>query len=137
MEEQVVALWVAVNGYLDEVPVAQVPRFQQELARPPPGREDEIFETIRESGDISDEDLEEKLKAAVEKFKNAYAVEEKGLGGSSSAPPGNTRRLLASRSRGAGAHPPPRQGASLAASECGLWLGARDPEARQRHLKGH
>ena len=26
---------------------------------------------------------------------------------------------------------------ALAASECGLWLGARDPEARQHHWKGH
>jgi hypothetical protein len=25
----------------------------------------------------------------------------------------------------------------LAADECGLWLGARDPEAGQHHLKGH
>src|SRR5439155_4930736 len=26
---------------------------------------------------------------------------------------------------------------SLAAVECGLWLGARDPEARRHHWKGH
>ncbi len=26
---------------------------------------------------------------------------------------------------------------ALAAVECGLWLGARDPEAQQRHWKGH
>jgi hypothetical protein len=26
---------------------------------------------------------------------------------------------------------------ALAASECGLWLGARDPEARRHHWKGH
>src|SRR5205809_3628805 len=31
MEEQVVALYVGVNGYLDEIPTAQVPRFQEEL----------------------------------------------------------------------------------------------------------
>ena len=31
MEEQVAAIWVAVNGYLDEVPTDQVPRFQEEL----------------------------------------------------------------------------------------------------------
>jgi hypothetical protein len=30
----------------------------------------------------------------------------------------------------------PRQ-PSLAADERGLWLGARDPEAGQYHLKGH
>jgi hypothetical protein len=26
---------------------------------------------------------------------------------------------------------------ALAADECGLWLGADDPETRQRHWKGH
>ena len=31
VEEQVVALWVALNGYLDEIPVAQVSRFHEEL----------------------------------------------------------------------------------------------------------
>src|SRR5438874_7983558 len=31
MEEQVVALYAGVNGYLDDIPVPQVPRFQDEL----------------------------------------------------------------------------------------------------------
>src|SRR6059036_1047099 len=31
MEEQVVALYAGVNGYLDDIPVEQVPRFQGEL----------------------------------------------------------------------------------------------------------
>ena len=31
MEEQVVALYAGINGYLDDIPPAQVPRFQDEL----------------------------------------------------------------------------------------------------------
>src|SRR5881227_2583832 len=31
MEEQVVAVFAGVNGYLDDIPTAQVPRFQEEL----------------------------------------------------------------------------------------------------------
>ena len=62
MEEQVAAIWVAVNGYLDEVPADQVPRFQEEL-REHLRTEGEIYKTIRESGDLGG-DLEEKLKAA-------------------------------------------------------------------------
>src|SRR5438046_4110935 len=31
MEEQVVALYAGINGYLDDVPVAQIPRFHDEL----------------------------------------------------------------------------------------------------------
>src|SRR4051812_2437538 len=31
MQEQVVAIWSGINGYLNDIPVAQVPRFQEEL----------------------------------------------------------------------------------------------------------
>ena len=42
------------------------------------------------------------------------------------------------RSRGARVHPRSHQGGpALAASECGLWLGARDPEARRHHRQGY
>jgi F-type H+-transporting ATPase subunit alpha len=74
MEEQVVAIWVAVNGYLDEVPTDQVPRFQEEL-REYLRTEGEGYKTIRESGDLGDE-IEEKLKAQVEKFQGSFAVQE-------------------------------------------------------------
>jgi F-type H+-transporting ATPase subunit alpha len=74
VEEQVVAIWVAVNGYLDEVPTEQVPRFQEEL-REYLRTEGEGYKTIRESGDLS-EDVEERLKAELDKFKNSFAVQE-------------------------------------------------------------
>ena len=78
MEEQVVALWVGINGYLDDIPVAQVPRFHDEL-REHLRTEGSVYETIRETGDIASE-TEEKLKAEVERFKNAFDVkEEQGL----------------------------------------------------------
>jgi F-type H+-transporting ATPase subunit alpha len=78
MEEQVVALWAGVNGYLDDIPTPQVPRFEQEW-REHLLTEKAVLDTIRESNDISDE-TEEKLKAEIEKFKNAFNVEEeKGL----------------------------------------------------------
>ena len=41
MEEQVVAIYAGINGYLDRVPVPQVPRFQEELR-----------ETIRTEGTL-------------------------------------------------------------------------------------
>jgi F-type H+-transporting ATPase subunit alpha len=74
MEEQVVAIWVGVNGHLDEVPVADVPRFQDEL-RESLRTEGSIYEDIRESGDLSDE-LEQKLEGEVEKFKKQFGVGE-------------------------------------------------------------
>ena len=47
MEEQVVAIYAGINGYLDEVPPAQVPRFQDEL-REHLRAEKTILEAIRE-----------------------------------------------------------------------------------------
>ncbi len=74
MEEQVVAIWVAVNGYLDEVPSDQVPRFQEEL-REYLRTEGKAYEQIRDTGDLPG-DLEESLKAEVEKFQGSFSVQE-------------------------------------------------------------
>src|SRR5512132_258053 len=54
MEEQVVALFAGNEGYVDKVPVSQVPRFQDEL-REHLRAEDSIFKAIRETGDFDDE----------------------------------------------------------------------------------
>src|SRR5512134_164234 len=57
VEEQVVAIYAGINGYLDGVPVPQVPRFQEEL-RETLRSEGAIYRTIGESGDLSDETTE-------------------------------------------------------------------------------
>jgi F-type H+-transporting ATPase subunit alpha len=74
MEEQVVALYAGVNGYLDDVPVPQVPRFQGEL-REYMRTEGEILRAIRETGDLPDE-LAERLSGEIEKFKQSFSVQE-------------------------------------------------------------
>src|SRR5687767_1916046 len=74
MEEQVVALYAGVNGFLDEIPVGQVPRFQEEL-REHLRTEGTIYEEIRESGDLSD-DLAKKLDEEIKKFLQGFNVEE-------------------------------------------------------------
>ena len=80
VEEQVVAIYAGINGYLDGVPVPQVPRFQAEL-RETLRSEGVIYQTIGESGDLSD-DTTEKLDAALAKFVQGFNVEEeKGLVG--------------------------------------------------------
>ena len=47
-EEQVVAIYAGNNGYLDKVPVGQVPRFQEEL-RETLRAEGSVYEAIRET----------------------------------------------------------------------------------------
>jgi F-type H+/Na+-transporting ATPase subunit alpha len=69
-----VALFAGNEGYLDEVPVSQVPRFQDEL-REHLRAEDSIFKAIRETGDI-DEETEKALRSELDKFRNTFNVEE-------------------------------------------------------------
>jgi F-type H+/Na+-transporting ATPase subunit alpha len=83
MEEQVVAIYAGIHGHLDEVPPAQVPRFQDEL-REFLRSEGDILEAIREEKDLTDE-IVEKLEAAMEKFKQGFSVkEEPSLAGAAS-----------------------------------------------------
>jgi F-type H+/Na+-transporting ATPase subunit alpha len=80
MEEQVVAIQAGISGALDRVPVAQVPRFQEEL-RETLRAEGSVYQSIRESGDISDETAG-KLDGALKKFVDSFSVrEETGLVG--------------------------------------------------------
>jgi len=80
LEEQVVAIYAGVNGYLDTIPVPQVPRFHDEL-REHLRTESSVLAAIRDSGDVPEE-TEEKLKAELDKFLKSFNVEEeKGLAG--------------------------------------------------------
>jgi F-type H+-transporting ATPase subunit alpha len=73
-EEQVVAIYTGINGYLDDIPTEQVQRFQDEM-REFLRAEGNVYKEIRESGDLSDE-LVEKVNAAIDTFKNGFNVQE-------------------------------------------------------------
>jgi F-type H+-transporting ATPase subunit alpha len=72
-EEQVVAIFAGINGYLDEVPVEQVPRFQDEL-REHMRTESSILAAIRDQKELSDE-LTEKLHAEIKRFAGMFNVQ--------------------------------------------------------------
>jgi F-type H+-transporting ATPase subunit alpha len=73
MEEQVVALYAGVNGYLDDIPTDQVARFQEEM-REHLRAEGSVLKEVRETGDLPDE-LAERLNKEIEKFKQMFNVE--------------------------------------------------------------
>src|ERR1700761_2512583 len=73
MEEQVAALYAGVNGYLDDIPTDQVPRFQEEL-RQQLRTDGDILKTIRETKDLYD-DTSAKRNEAIDKFKGIFNVE--------------------------------------------------------------
>jgi F-type H+-transporting ATPase subunit alpha len=72
-EEQVIAIYAGVNGYLDDIPVGDVPRFQDEL-REHLKAEGSILESIRESGELSDETVE-KVRHELDRFKQGFNVQ--------------------------------------------------------------
>jgi F-type H+/Na+-transporting ATPase subunit alpha len=74
VEEQVIAIFAGIHGYLDDVPAAQVPRFQDEL-REFLRTEGSIYEEIRKEKDLSD-DLQERMHEQIKEFKETFAVHE-------------------------------------------------------------
>ena len=77
VEEQVVGLWVAAQGFLDEIPVEDVPRFQEGL-RQTLRAEREVYEAIRSTGQLTDED-QAKLRTLVEDFTKGFEVHDHAL----------------------------------------------------------
>jgi F-type H+/Na+-transporting ATPase subunit alpha len=78
VEEQVAAIFAGSEGFLDDVPTAQVPRFQEEL-REYLRTEKSVLEELREGKDLPDE-LADRLRAEIEKFSKGFNVEEETAG---------------------------------------------------------
>jgi F-type H+/Na+-transporting ATPase subunit alpha len=74
VEEQVVAVYAGVNGYLDDIPVGDVPRYLEEL-REQFRAEGSILKEIRETGDLTDE-LRERLDQELQKFQKLFKPSE-------------------------------------------------------------
>ncbi|MEA2426009.1 MAG: F-type H+/Na+-transporting ATPase subunit alpha, partial [Thermoleophilaceae bacterium] len=75
---QVVAIYAGLNGFLSDVPAAQVPRFQEEL-REHLRAEGTVYKEIAETKDIGPE-LGERLEAELAKFVKGFNVQtEHGL----------------------------------------------------------
>ena len=74
VEEQVTAIYAGVNGYLDSIPVADVPRFHGEL-REHLRAQESILKEIRETKELPDE-LAKRLDAELERFVKGFNTSE-------------------------------------------------------------
>jgi F-type H+-transporting ATPase subunit alpha len=74
VEEQVVAVFAGVNGYLDEIPVVDVPRYLEEL-REQFRADESILKEIRENGDLPDE-LRDRLDQELQRFQKLFKPSE-------------------------------------------------------------
>jgi F-type H+-transporting ATPase subunit alpha len=78
VERQVVSVWIGNEGYLDDVPVEDVRRFEAEFLDEIQRQHAGIYDTIRETGQLS-EDTIVALKDAVERFRAAFEMSDGSL----------------------------------------------------------
>jgi F-type H+/Na+-transporting ATPase subunit alpha len=71
VEEQVVSIWAGSNGYLDDVPLEDVSRFEHDFLDNLRRSHEGILTAIRETKDMS-EDTVTALKDAVEEFRKSF-----------------------------------------------------------------
>ena len=69
VEEQVVALYAGTRGYLDNVPVEDVSRFEEELLEWFRTRHGHVLDAVRATGEVPDE---ESLEAAIGTFADQF-----------------------------------------------------------------
>jgi len=75
VEKQVVSLYTGTKGYLDDIPVEDVRRFEREFLSFLEAEHADILKEIKEKKDLTDE-IENRLKQAIESFKKGFAVSE-------------------------------------------------------------
>jgi F-type H+-transporting ATPase subunit alpha len=70
--KQVIAIFAGTRGYLDDVPIDRVSEFERSLLRWVDQNHPELEKDIEKDAKISDE-MEKKLRAAIEEFKKGFA----------------------------------------------------------------
>ncbi len=73
VEEQVLSIWAVTKGHMDDVPVAEVARFERELVDFVRTRHGDLLDGIRSTGGLPDED---DLTSAVTAMKESFAGED-------------------------------------------------------------
>ncbi|KGP71966.1 F0F1 ATP synthase subunit alpha [Pontibacillus yanchengensis] len=73
VEKQVAIIYALVNGYLDDIPVADIQRFESELQDWIGKNKSELYDQIRSTGKLPEKD---DFNSAVEEFKKTFVVSE-------------------------------------------------------------
>ena len=71
VEEQVVVIYCAVNGYLDDVDVDKIKDFEEGFLKFMHSEKQDIFAGLKEQQALAPE-LEEELKITIEEYKNSF-----------------------------------------------------------------
>ena len=71
VEEQVISLYAGTRGYMDDLPVEAVRKFEDGLLEFMRNQKADILNEIKETGDLSAE-LDKKIAAAIDEFKKTF-----------------------------------------------------------------
>jgi len=74
VEKQVLIIWSAINGYIDDVPVERIKKFEAELVRFIENSHPGVLQALREKKAI-DADIQKDLEQSLKDFKERWAEE--------------------------------------------------------------
>jgi F-type H+-transporting ATPase subunit alpha len=77
IEKQLVIIWAASNGYLDDVPVENVRNFESELLKYIDSAGGALLSAIRDKRQL-DDDVKNSLRSTLDEFKKRYGAQGKG-----------------------------------------------------------
>jgi F-type H+-transporting ATPase subunit alpha len=89
VERQVLAIWIATGGHLDDLPVEDAKRFVDDFTEAVAARTN-VLDAVRESGELSDES-EQQLRSAIEDFKKSFQPSSAEGGSEAAAGQGTAR----------------------------------------------
>ena len=72
-EEQTAAIWVATNGYVDEVPIAAIRRYEDEFLTFLKTKHAAVLKALRDKKELNDE-VVSGLKTAADEFKGMFSA---------------------------------------------------------------
>jgi F-type H+-transporting ATPase subunit alpha len=93
VEQQVMSIFAVTAGYLDRFPVADAKRFEAEFLQYMETRQGEVSDHIRTEGTLTEE-IEGKLRSALEDFGNTFTPSEEAPGSAAAAGRGTPRDLI-------------------------------------------
>ncbi len=73
VEQQILVIFAGTNGFVDEVPVPAVKKFEQELLRFAVSKHQALLDDIKSKKQI-DDDLKARIKSAIEEFKKTFTA---------------------------------------------------------------
>ena len=78
MEKQVVSIFAGTNGYLDDMPIENIRRFEREFLEFMEFKHPEMLQTIAEAKDLN-EQTTATLKSIIETFKTCSSLRSQHL----------------------------------------------------------